>query len=44
MTLLEKFLFDKFAHMPIAVRVLTYLVLLFLFVYLMLLPGLFMAN
>lgn len=35
---LEKFLFDKFGQMPLAVRVFTYLFILFLFTYLLLVP------
>jgi acyl carrier protein len=35
---LEEFLFDKFNQMPLAVRVFTYLFMLFLFAYLLLIP------
>ena len=35
---LEKFLFDKFGQMPLAVRVFSYLFILFLFAYLLLVP------
>jgi len=35
---LEEFLFDKFNQMPLAVRVFTYLFMVFLFAYLLLIP------
>lgn len=38
MNIIEKFIFDQFPKMPLPVRVITYLLLLFVFVYLLLIP------